>query len=211
MKTSKQYRRLARRGVGCVSAVAALLSLPEPVGAQALGVEVSCIGTLPNGWSFAADALDGRFLHIIWSGTSGQSRVSLLTPYSTNAEGFPVFLGSLQDAIKITLVDQSGGAPATGTDVVVFSEDWGWFPGACRQLGGETPDSVFSTEVIRQHLVGSRDATASNWLRRNDFTRVEVVTHSSEGKTERWQQDETFPVDVVFSGGIVSDVKVAGQ
>jgi hypothetical protein len=189
----------------------ALFSLPRPVDAQTLGVQANCSGTLPNGWSFAAESLDGRFLHIIWSGTKGQTRVSLLSYYSTNADGFPVFRGTLQDALEIALVDRSGGTPATGTEVVIFSEEWGWFPGSCRQLGSSSPEGVLSTEVIRQSLVGTRDSSASNWLRRNDFTRVQVVTHSSAGKTERWQQDPRYPVDIVFSGTIVSDVVSAAQ
>jgi hypothetical protein len=186
--------------------LAALFSLPGSLGAQTLGGQANCTGTLPNGWTFAAEALDGRFLHIIWTGNEGQTRVSLLSYYSTNADGFPVFQGTLQDALNIALVDKSGGTPATGTEVEVFSEDWGWFPGVCRQLGSNVPEGFFSTEAIRQNLVGTRDSTASNWLRRNGFTRLQIVTHSIDGKTERWQQDPSYPVDVVFSGTMVSDV-----
>ena len=211
MQVSARTKRLITGGAACALVIAALASFPKPMAAQTLGVQANCSGTLPNGWTFAAEALDGRFLHVIWSGTQGQTRVSLLSYYSTNADGFPVFRGTLQDAIKIALVDMSGGTPATGTEVMIFSEDWGWFPGTCRQLGSDTPEGVLSTEVILQNLVGTRDSSASNWLRRNDFTRVQIVTHSSTGKTERWQQDSSYPVDVVFYGTIVSDVISAAQ
>jgi hypothetical protein len=211
MKASGRTGQLKSGVAAGTLALAALIALPGPLGAQTLGVQANCTGTLPNGWTFAAEALDGRFLHIIWTGTEGQTRVSLLSRYSTNAEGFPVFQGTLQDALKIALVDRSGGTPATGTEVVVFSEDWGWFPGVCRQLGSNPPEGLLPTEVIRQSLVGTRDSTASNWLRRNGFTRLQIVTHSVDGKTERWQQDPSYPVDVLFSGILVSDVIPGSQ
>jgi hypothetical protein len=192
--------------------LASLFSLQAlPATAQTLGQQVSCTGSLPNGWTFVADALDGRFLHIIWTGMQGQTRVSLLNYYATNAENAPVFRGTLQDAIEITLVDSSGGAPATGTEVAIFSDEWGWFAGTCRQIGGETPVGLLSTEVIRQNLVGTRDSSATNWLRRNGFSLARIVTLSSEGKTERWQQDPVYPVDVVFTDGRVADVFAVTQ
>ena len=174
-------------------------------------MQVTCAGTLPNGWTFAAESLDGRFLHILWTGTQGQTRVSVLSYYATNADGFPVFTGTLQDAIEVALLDMSGGAPATGTEIMVHSEEWGWHPGMCRELGGQTPDGVLSVEVIRQNLVGTRDTTARNWLRRSGFTLVRVVEINGDGKTERWQQNPSYPVDVVFDGSIVSDVIAAGK
>jgi hypothetical protein len=182
-----------------------------PVTAQTLGQQVSCSGSLPNGWTFAAEALDGRFLHIIWTGTQGQTRVSLLSHYTINADNAAVFRGTLQDAIEITLVDTSGGIPMTGTEVAVFADEWGWFAGTCRQIGGAAPEGLLSTEVIRHNLMGTRDSSATNWLRRNGFSLVRVVTHSSNGKTERWQQDPTYPIDVVFAGGRVADVSAAPQ
>jgi hypothetical protein len=204
MKLSARTTWLTTGAAACAVVVAA--GLPKPAEAQTAGGQVTCTGSLPNGWTFAAEALDGRFLHIIWSGTQGQTRVSLLGYYATNADGFPVFRGTLQDALTVAVVDRSGGAPATATEVDVYAEDWGWSQGACRELGRTAPEGVLSTDAILQSLVGTRDSSASNWLRRNGFTRVRVLTHSGTGKIERWQQDPRYPVDVVFSGTIVSDV-----
>lgn len=211
MQVSARTKRLVPDWAACAIVLAALVGFVKPVDAQTSGLQVNCTGTVPNGWTFAAEAVDGRFLHVIWSGTQGQTRVSLLSHYSTNADGFPVFRGTLQEAIQIALVDSSGGTPATGTEVMVYSEEWGWFPGACRQLGNDAPEGLMSTDVIFQNLVGTRDSTASNWLRRNGFTRVQIGTHSGTGKTERWQQDPSYPVDIVFSGTLVSYVVSAAQ
>ncbi|MCC5975659.1 MAG: hypothetical protein JJT81_16625 [Rubellimicrobium sp.] len=187
-------------------AAMAFCVLSAPLAAQTTGTEVSCTGEVPNGWAYAAHALEDRFLHIVWTGPTGQVRVSPLVFLSTNAEGFPVFGGTLQDTIPVTLVDLSGGAPGTGTEVVVHSEAHGWFPGSCRGIGSETPEGLLSVAVIRQNLLGVRDTTATNWLRRNEFTLVGTVSHSGEGKSERWQQDPSYPVEVIYSGNIVSDV-----
>lgn len=200
-------RRFALGGAVGACALASVFCLqPAPATAQTLGLQVSCTGSLPNGWTFAAEALDGRFLHIIWAGMLGQNRVSVLDYYATNADGAPVFHGTLQDAIEITLVDGSGGSPVTGTEVAIYSGEWGWFTGTCRQLGSETPSGLLSTEVIRQNLVGARDAAATNWLRRNNFVLARVVTLSGGNKTERWQQDAMYPVHVVFVEGRITDV-----
>jgi hypothetical protein len=194
-------------GAAGACALASVLSLPPAAAtAQTLGLQVSCGGGLPNDWKFAADALDGRFLHIIWTGPQGQTRVSVLSYYGTNADGDAVFNGTLQDAIEIILVDGSAGSPVTGTEVAIYSGEWGWFNGTCRQLGSETPEGLLSSDVIRQQLVGMRDAAATNWLRRNGLSLVRVVTLSGSNKTERWQQDATYPVHVVFAGGRVADV-----
>ena len=187
-------------------AAAAVAGQSRSAYAEGLGVATNCTGTVTNGWSFAAEALDSRFLHIIWSGPNEQTRVSVMSYYATNAEGLPVFRGTLQDAIEVTLVDNSGGNPATGTEVAIHADDWGWLTGVCRALGGATPDDAMSTEVIRQNLVGTRDTTATNWLRRNGFFRVQVITHSSSGKTELWQQDPAYPVGIQFLDGRVFDV-----
>jgi len=200
-------RRNFLKALPCACALAFVFCLqPAPVTAQTLGMQVSCTGSLPNGWTFAAEALDGRFLHIIWTGMQGQNRVSVLGYYATNADGAPVFHGTLQDAIEIALVDGSGGAPVTGTEVAIYSDEWGWFTGTCRQLGSEMTNVLLSTEVIRQNLVGTRDAAATNWLRRNNFVLTRVVTPSIGNKTERWQQDAMYSVHVVFAGGRVTDV-----
>lgn len=209
MRAPDHKNRARNAAAACLLSVAALAAQAWPSGAQALGDQVGCAGTLTNGWSFAAEALDGRFLHVIWTGPQGQTRVSVLNYYATNAEGFPVFQGMFQDAIEIALVDRSGGTPATGTEVAVFSEEYGWFTGTCQARGSAAPEGVLPTEVIRQNLVGTRDSGATNWLRRNDFALVRVVELTATGKTERWQQDPSYPVDVVFYGGVVSDVIAA--
>lgn len=209
MRLSDYLGRVRKAGAPCLLSVAALATLAWPSGAQELGSQVGCAGILPNGWSFAAEALDGRFLHIIWTGPQRQTRVSVLSHYATNVEGFPVFLGTFQDSLEITLVDRSGGIPTTGSEVAVFSEDYGWFAGTCQARGGAAPEGVLSSEVIRRNLVGTRDSAATNWMRRNDFALVRLVELTTTGKTERWQQDPGYPVDIVFYGGVVSDVIAA--
>jgi hypothetical protein len=202
-------------GGACIVMLAALVGLGQaPAVAQttaspAAGVQVSCAGQGPDGWSFATEALDGRFLHVIWTGSVGQTRVAMLTFGGENAEGFPVYFGTLRDTIPLSLVDMSAGAPGIGTDVIVHSEDWGWFTGTCRFLGGAEDLGVMSTDAIRRNLVGTRDTSATNWLRRNGFTLVRLVTQSAEGKTERWQQDPAYQIDVIYSGTIVSEVVAA--
>lgn len=181
-------------------------ALSSPLAAQTTGDEVSCSGSIPNGWAYVAHAFEGRFLHIIWTGPEGQTRVSALTFIAANADDNPVFGGTLQDTIIVTLVDMSGGAPASGTEVVVHSEQYGWFPGTCQSLGNVTPYGVLSTEVVRQNLLGTRDTTATNWLRRNDFALVGTVSQSGDVRVETWQQDPSYRVDVIYSGSIVSDV-----
>jgi hypothetical protein len=207
LELEKAARRVGFGGAAGVCLLAAGLGLQGTAAmAQTLGVQVTCTGSVPNGWTFAADALDGRFLHVIWTGPQAQTRVSVLTYYATNADGAPVFNGALQDAIAITLVDGSGGTPATGSEVAIYASEWGWMTGTCRQLGGATPDGLLSTEVIRQNLLGTRDAAGTNWLRRNGFALARVVSLAADGKTELWQQDASYPVNVIFAGGRIVDV-----
>ncbi len=198
--------RLKPGAAMAAAGVLLLAVLAPPVAAQSAGDEVSCSGALPDDWTYAAHAVDGRFLHIIWTGPAGQTRVSPMSYLSTNADGSPVFGGTLQDTIIVTLVDASGGAPATGTEIVIHSEQYGWFPATCQTLEDATPYGVISAEVIRQNLIGTRDTTATNWLRRNDFTLVRTTSGSGDIRIERWQQDPSYPVDVFYSGSIVSDV-----
>ncbi|MCX7301390.1 MAG: hypothetical protein NTX73_13655 [Rhodobacterales bacterium] len=206
MKTAAPKMRLMLAGATTMLVLAALASQSKPGYSQTLGLSIECTGSLPNGWSFTAEALDERFLHIIWSGPQEQTRVSVMTAYSTNADGSSVFRGTLFDAIEVTLVDTSGGNPSTGTEVEIYAEEWGWFSGACVEQASGPAEKFLSSEVIRQNLVGTRDTSATNWLRRNNFVRVQVITHSSTGKTERWQQDPAYPVDIQFLDGRVFDV-----
>lgn len=208
MARSEWTTRFQASGLTCMLFLASVAGQSDPSAAEPLGTHTRCAGEVPNGWTFAAEALDGRFLHVIWTGTIGQTRVSTLTFYATNADGSPVFTGTLQEAIDVSLVDLSGGSPATGSEVLVHAEDWGWFPGTCRELGRETPAGVMPAEAIRRALVGSRDASATNWLRSNGFSLVRVLELTKTGKTERWQQDPAYAVDVVFDNRFVSDVVV---
>ncbi|MCE8522768.1 hypothetical protein KBY24_14775 [Ruegeria pomeroyi] len=184
--------------------VAAMVS--QSWNAAAEGLKTSCAGTLPNDWTFAADAIDNRFLHIVWTGPLGQTRVSVLTFYSTNADGFPVFAGTLQDTIEVMLVDGSRGAPTEGTEIMVMSEDWGWHSGVCRQLGVDMQTDTLSASFISQKISGLRDTRATNWLQRNGFRRERTLGAWRAGTSERWLGNQGQRLEIVFQNGFVSDV-----
>ncbi|WP_170516989.1 hypothetical protein [Ruegeria atlantica] len=178
-------------------------------GNSGTGVQTSCGGDASDNWTFTTDALDGRFLHVIWTGPQGETRVSTLNYYATNTEGYPVFTGTFLDVAEVILVDKSGGAPKNDSEVMVFTEDWGWVAGNCRELGKTGSSEVSGTEFVRKTLVGSRDASATNWLQRNGFARESILEFSEIGKIELWQMDQGDAIEVVFYHGIVSDVHLA--
>jgi hypothetical protein len=112
----------------------------------------------------------------------------------------------MQDSNEVTLVDRSGGSPADGSEIILFSEQSGWSQAACRLL--DTPDvgEASLSGEIQQNILGLRDARATNWLQRNGFRRERIVEFTTSSKTERWARAQDERIDVIFYGGIVSDV-----
>lgn len=174
--------------------------------ADATAVQATCTGSMPDGWTFAAQAQEARFLHVVWTGPLGQTRVVLLAPYSVNADGFPVFTGTMQDNNEVTLVDRSGGSPSDGSEIMVYSEGSGWSQATCRLLGAEDAAEASVSDDVQRNILGLRDARATNWLQRGGFRRERVVEFTRSSKTERWARAQDERIDVIFYGGIVSDV-----
>lgn len=179
--------------------------------ADADGLQATCTGSMEDGWTFAAQTQDTQFLHVIWTGPQGQTRVALLAPYSVNADGFPVFTGTMQDTNDVTLVDQSGGSPAADSGIMVYSEPWGWMQGTCRILDTANAGETFFSDDIQRSILGLRDARATNWLQRNGFGRERVVEFTRSSKTERWSRAPDERIDIIFFGGIVSDVILVAE
>jgi hypothetical protein len=157
---------------------------------------------MANGTSFSARAVEGLFEELVWTKAGQPDRMSDLSYFTTNAEGQTVWRGAFEQATKVLLVDLSGGAVRTGSRIAVYAEEWGWADGTCR---GPAVEEGGATAVLRS-LIGLRDTQATNWLRRNGFSRVRTVTHSGTGKTERWSHPNNPVVEVVFEMGFVSDV-----
>lgn len=179
--------------------------------ADATGVLAACTGSMPDGWTFAAQAQEARFLHVIWTGPRGQTRVALLAPYSVNADGFPVFTGTTQDTNEVTLVDRSGGSPSDGSEIMVYSERSGWLRATCRLLGTPDAGEESLSDDIQRNVLGLRDSRATNWLQRMGFRRERVIELAGSSKTERWVREQDERIDVVFYGGLVSDVNLAAE
>lgn len=161
-----------------------------------------CTGDMRNGWSFAARTMDGHFDELVWTRAGEPDLLSGLSYYTTNAEGQPVWSGAFAEATRVVLIDLSGGAARDGSQISVYVEEWGWADGTCRGPAAQTGDS----EAVLRSLIGLRDAQATNWLRRNEFSRTRTVTHSGTGKTERWSRADNSAVEVIFYMGFVSDV-----
>ena len=182
------------------------LLLASPSSAEETVSQAICSGSVPNDWTFQADAVGEQFLHIVWTGSLGQKRVSVLNFYNENTEGYPVFSGLFQKDIEILLVDKSGGRPGDDTEILVFSREWGWNTGKCRKLDNIISAETTKSNEVRKSLLGSRDTSAANWLRRNGFTLGNVVEITRAGKVERWRSEQDSHVYVVFYNGVVSDV-----
>lgn len=208
--TAASFSRAARTiAVSLPICLAALFGSASRI--DAAGVQAMCSGSTQDGWTFAAQTLDARFLHVMWTGPQGQTRVALLTPYSVNADGLPVFTGIMQDIYEVVLVDQSGASPADGSEIIVYSEQWGWSQGVCRLLGSAEAGAASPPDDVQRSIHGLRDARATNWLQRNGFRRERIVEFTRTSKTERWAKAQGDHIDVIFYGGIVSDVVLVGE
>lgn len=161
-----------------------------------------CTGVMANGIGFSARTVEGLFEELVWTKAGQPDRMSKLSYYATNAEGQTVWRGAFEQATKVLLVDLSGGTVRNDSRIAVYAEEWGWAEGTCSGPAAQAADAA---NVMRS-LVGLRDAQATNWLRRNGFSRVRTVTHSGTGKTERWSQADGPVVEVVFEMSFVSDV-----
>lgn len=161
-----------------------------------------CTGAMANGWSFAAQSRDGLFDDLVWTRPGEPDQITELAYYSTNAEGQPVWRGTVAASAKVILVDLSGGSMRDGARVSVHAEDWGWAAGTCQGAAAQADDA----EAVLRSLLGLRDTRATNWLRSNGFSLVRTVAHSGTGKTERWSQTGGPAVEIVFDMGLVSDV-----
>jgi hypothetical protein len=161
-----------------------------------------CTGVMANGIGFSARVVDGLFEELVWTKAGQPDRLSDLSYFTTNAEGQTVWRGAFEQATKVLLVDLSGGAVRNDSRIAVYAEGWGWADGTCR---GPAVNAGGAAAVLR-NLIGLRDTQATNWLRRNGFSRVRTVTHSGTGKTERWSHPNNPVVEVVFEMGFVSDV-----
>jgi hypothetical protein len=203
--TAVDVPRTARAFALTLSVCLAAL-LADASRADADGQQATCTGTFPDGWTFAVQTLDARFLHVIWTGPAGQTRVAPLSPYSVNADGFPVFTGMMQDVTEVILVDRSGGSLADGSGIMVYSEQWGWSEGECRMLDTAPEDAASLSDDIQRRILGLRDARATNWLQRNGFSRERIVGSTRSSKTVRWARAQGDRIDVIFYGGVVSDV-----
>jgi len=73
-------------------------------------------------------------------------------------------------------------------------------------INQETATETPKPSELRRSLLGSRDTSAANWLRRNGFTLGNVVEITRTGKVERWRREQDVHVYVVFYNGIVSEV-----
>lgn len=93
--------------------------------------QLFCNGRMNNGWSYSAEFLDGRFTQIRWTRSGQPPQVSRLTFASTNAQGQPIYRGSLMAAVAVTLVDLSKGDVRPNSQVSVGVEEWGWSRGNC--------------------------------------------------------------------------------
>lgn len=183
-----------------------LMILVSPSSAEEMTTQTICNGSAPDGWTFQADAIGDQFLHLVWTGALGQNRATILTFYNENTDGYPVFRGLFQKDVEVLLVDKSGGNPGDETEAMVYSREWGWNTGKCRQLKKETAIETADSSEVRRSLLGSRDASAANWLRRNGFSLGNVVEITRTGKVERWGREQDGHVYVVFYNGIVSEV-----
>jgi hypothetical protein len=161
-----------------------------------------CTGVMANGMGFSARVVGGLFEDLVWTRAGQPDRTSELSYFTTNAEGQTVWRGAFDQATKVLLVDLSGGAVRTDSSIAVYAEEWGWADGTCR---GPAAEADAAATVLRS-LIGLRDTQATNWLRRNGFSRVRTVAHSGTGKTERWSQPNRPLLEVVFEMGFVSDV-----
>lgn len=164
--------------------------------------ESVCTGVMANGMSFSAQTVEGLFEKLVWTKAGQPDRMSELSYYATNAEGQTVWRGAFEQATKVLLVDQSGGAVHNDSEIAVYAEEWGWAGGTCRGPEARAGDA----STVLRSLIGLRDTQATNWLRRNGFSRMRTVTHSGAGKTERWSQVDNPVIEVVFEMGFVSDV-----
>lgn len=161
-----------------------------------------CTGIMANGISFSAKTVEGLFDKLVWTKAGQPDRMSELSYYTTNAEGQIVWRGAFEQATKVLLVDQSGGTVRNDSKISVYAEEWGWADGTCRGPEAQAGDAA----TVLRSLIGLRDTQATNWLRRNGFSRMRTVAHSGAGKTERWSQVDNPVIEVVFEMGFVSDV-----
>lgn len=170
--------------------------------------QLTCNGQMDNGWGFAAEFLDGRFTQIRWQQTGQPPQVSRLTYSSDNAQGQPIYKGSLFAAVTVTLVDLSGGDVRSGSEISVGVEEWGWARGIC--AGGDTGSGNGSSNwftQLRQDLMGVSASRSREWMRENEFYFIQTMEHTNTRVVERWNRDsDNAVVDVVITNNVVVDV-----
>jgi hypothetical protein len=93
---------------------------------------VTCSGTMQNGWRYRAETANRRFTQIRWERSGAQPTVTTLRFERNNAQGEPIYRGAFRAATEVTLIDLSKGNPVPGSQVSVGVEEWGWSRGTCR-------------------------------------------------------------------------------
>lgn len=93
---------------------------------------VTCSGSMQNGWRYRAETANRRFTQIRWDRSGAQPTVTTLRFERNNAQGEPIYRGAFRAATEVTLIDLSKGNPSPGTQVSVGVEEWGWSRGTCR-------------------------------------------------------------------------------
>lgn len=170
--------------------------------------QLLCTGRMNNGWNYKAEYLNGRFTQIRWERSGQPPQVSRLTFYRTNAQGEPVYRGSLKAAVSVTLIDLSRGDVRRGSQISVSVEEWGSSRGTCGTASGSGTGSSIPIATVRRNLIGVNQVQARQWLRKNNFVFTQTIQHNSVRVIERWNQknNRSQAIDVTITRGVVTSV-----
>jgi hypothetical protein len=186
-----------------------LLALESTFSSVQAAQQLFCSGQMDSGWSYTAEFLDGRFTHIRWERSGQPPQMTSLTFVANNIQGQPIYQGSLMAAVSVTLVDLSGGGVETGSEISVGVEEWGWSRGTCGTSPVDRTDateSLLSSAMVRQSLMGVEQDPAREWLRQNNFFFTQTMEHTDTRVVERWNRDANQAIDVIIVNGQVFDV-----
>lgn len=124
-----------------------------------------CTGRMNNGRNYNAEFLNGKFTQIRWTQSGQPPQVSTLTFSSNNAKGQPIYRGTFQGAVAVTLVDLGKGNVRPGSEISVGVEEWGWSRGKCGTSSAASgTEAAVPIATGLQNVLGVDPARSRDWI-----------------------------------------------